>query len=152
MRTKQEIFEHCKKRLKGTAEATTPQKLRFIVIEYLCYFPNIDPYKMAAELRKEGYTIIFDNSSISRAENKAKENKLNRYGKETPNTGKCYIDMWYDNWGKFDEITKIDITFYPNDSKYRGNIYVGQKIVGDYTATSSQAIEKAFPHLVFNWG
>ena len=65
---------------------------------------------------------------------------------------KVYIDMWYDNWGKFDDITKIDITFYPNDGKYRGNIYVGQKIVGDYTATSSQALEKAFPQLVFNWG
>ena len=150
MRTQKEIFEHYKKRLTDTAEATTPQKLRFNVIEYICYFPNINPYKMAAELRKEGYTIIFDDSSISRAENKAKENKLNRYGKATPNTGKCSIDMWYGD--QKSEATKIDIAFFPNDSKYRGNIYIGQKIVGDYTATSSQALEKAFPHLVFNWG
>ena len=150
MKTEKEIFEHYKKRLTETAEATTPQKMRFIVIEYLCSLPNIDPYKMASELQKEGYSIIFDDSAISRAENKAKENKLAKYGKPRDSIGKCYVDMWYGD--KKGESTKIDITFYPNDSKYRGNIYIGQKIVGDYTATSSQALEKAFPHLVFNWG
>lgn len=40
------------------------------------------------------------------------------------------IDMWYGNSHK--EADKIDISFYPNDGKYRGNIYINGKIVGDY--------------------
>lgn len=52
--------------------------LRFNVIEYVCRFPGIDPYKMAATLSAEGVKIVFDDSSISAAENKKKERKVKK--------------------------------------------------------------------------
>lgn len=59
------------------------------------------------------------------------------------------IDMWYgDDHRKAD---KIDITFYPNGGQYRGNIYIGEKNVGDYVCNDSLELEKAFPQLTFNW-
>jgi len=61
----------------------------------------------------------------------------------------CKLDMWYNDSHK--EADKIDITFYPNESKYRGNIYKGGKCIGDYVSDSSQAIEQNFNHLTFNW-
>lgn len=59
------------------------------------------------------------------------------------------IDMWYGDLAP--EAEKVDITFYPNEGRYRGNIYKGGKIVGDYCATCSIELEKRFPQLVFNW-
>ena len=38
------------------------------------------------------------------------------------------IDMWYGDLASKAE--KIDIAFYPNEGKYRGNIYKGGRIVG----------------------
>lgn len=52
--------------------------LRFNVIEYTCSFPRIDPYEMAAVLRAEGIKIFFDDTSISREENRKKERKVTR--------------------------------------------------------------------------
>ena len=52
--------------------------IRFNVIEYLCSFPKIDPFVMAASIIKEGIAIAFDDSSISREENKAKERKVKK--------------------------------------------------------------------------
>ena len=60
------------------------------------------------------------------------------------------VDMWYGDLAS--DAEKIDITFYPNECRYRGNIYKGGRIVGDYWATSSTALEKRFSQLVFNWG
>ena len=40
------------------------------------------------------------------------------------------IDMWYGD--KIKEVTKIDINFYGDSCEYRGNIYIDDKIVGDY--------------------
>ena len=62
---------------------------------------------------------------------------------------KVNIDMWYGN--KIEEVTKIDINFYGNSGEYRGNIYIDNKIVGDYTAKDSISLEEAFPQLTFNW-
>ena len=59
------------------------------------------------------------------------------------------IDMWYgDDHKKAD---KIDITFYPNDGQYRGNICKDGKIVGDYTCNDCLELEKNFSQLTFNW-
>lgn len=59
------------------------------------------------------------------------------------------IDMWYgDDHKKAD---KIDIIFYDLDCEYRGNIYIGGKIVGDYICNDSLELEKSFPQLTFNW-
>lgn len=58
------------------------------------------------------------------------------------------IDMWYGN--KPTEADKINITFYPNEGEYRGNIYKDRKIIGDYTCNDSTELEKAFEQLHFN--
>ena len=62
--------------------------LRFNCIEYVCSFPKIDPYKMAAVLVGWGIKIVFDDSSISQAENKRKENKVRRLVRAEQNGGK----------------------------------------------------------------
>lgn len=59
------------------------------------------------------------------------------------------IDMWYGN--KPTEADKINITFYPNEGEYRGNIYKDGKIIGDYACNDSIELEKAFEQLHFNW-
>ena len=59
------------------------------------------------------------------------------------------IDMWHGD--KHTEADKIDVSFYPNDGEYRGNIYKAGKNIGDYVCTDSTELEKAFPQLVFNW-
>ena len=58
------------------------------------------------------------------------------------------IDMWYKN--KIEEVTKIDISFYGNSGEYRGNIYMNDKIVGDYSTKEYKALENTFKQLVFN--
>ena len=58
------------------------------------------------------------------------------------------IDMWYGN--KIEEVTKIDIIFYDNSGEYRGNIYIDNTIVGDYSTKEYKALENTFKQLVFN--
>ena len=74
----QRIFEFYKKELLVLAGYGKEDSLRFNCIEYTCSFPEIDPYKMAAVLVGYGIKIIFDDSSISKADNKRKENKVRR--------------------------------------------------------------------------
>lgn len=50
------------------------------------------------------------------------------------------------------EADKININFYDQGCEYRGNIYIGGKIVGDYVCNNSVELEKSFPQLTFNWG
>lgn len=59
------------------------------------------------------------------------------------------IDMWYGDDHK--QADKIDITFYSNEEKYRGNIYKDGKYIGDYTCDDSVELERTFPQLTFNW-
>lgn len=59
------------------------------------------------------------------------------------------IDMWYDH--DYKEADKIDIFFYPNEGKYRGNIYKKEKFIGDYVCNDSIELENAFSHLQINW-
>lgn len=68
------IFNYYKERL--IKENQPNGKIRFIVIEYLCRYSKIDPYRMAQSLKNDGYLIIFDDSSISRLENKIKYKKV----------------------------------------------------------------------------
>lgn len=70
------IFNFYKKDLEKLNEKNN--FLRFNVIEYVCSFPKIDPYKMAAALSGEGIKIIYDDSSISKAENQKKERKVKK--------------------------------------------------------------------------
>lgn len=59
------------------------------------------------------------------------------------------IDMWYGD--NYKEADAIDVTFYPNDGEYRGNIYKGGKFIGDYTCNDSVELENKFSQLEFNW-
>lgn len=52
---------------------------RFNVVEYLCSFPKINPYLMAANLIESGIEIVYDDSSISKAENEKKQRKVKRF-------------------------------------------------------------------------
>ena len=53
-------------------------QIRMICIEYVCSFPKINPFKMAKTLKDDGYNILFDDSSISRAENDKKRRKVEK--------------------------------------------------------------------------
>lgn len=57
------------------------------------------------------------------------------------------IDMWYGDDHK--QADKIDITFYPNDGVYRGNIYKDGKYIGDYVCNDCLELEKSFSQLTF---
>lgn len=59
------------------------------------------------------------------------------------------IDMWYGD--SYKEADKIDVTFYPNECMYRGNIYKGGKCIGDYCCDDSVRLEETFSQLQFNW-
>lgn len=58
--------------------ASDEKKVRFICIQYLCQYPKINPYIMAASLIKSGIKIVYDNSAISLEENRKDERKVNR--------------------------------------------------------------------------
>jgi hypothetical protein len=70
--SEKKIFNHYKNRL------NTGGRTRFNVIQYLCKFPGIDPYEMAATLIKEGCQVVFDDSSISMTQNEAHERAVKR--------------------------------------------------------------------------
>lgn len=53
-------------------------QIRMICIEYVCRFPKINPFEMAKALKDGGYNILFDDSSISRAENEKKRRKIEK--------------------------------------------------------------------------
>lgn len=61
------IFDHYKNRLSSEGQG----KARFNVIQYLCSFPKINPYEMAAALIVDGCEIVYNDSSISKAGNEA---------------------------------------------------------------------------------
>ena len=76
---KERIFQHYKNRLiKEVRNTSGNENIRFNVIEYLCNFPKIDPYVMAASIKKDGITILYDDSSISKEENRRKEKQVNK--------------------------------------------------------------------------
>ena len=54
-------------------------QIRMICIEYVCSFPKINPFKMAKALKDSGYNVVFDDSSISRAENEKKKRKVEKF-------------------------------------------------------------------------
>ena len=72
----QKLFEFYKNRL--VTECGGHGAFRFNAIEYMCRFPEIDPVEMAVALRKEGYVVVFDDSSISHGENVRKRKMVAR--------------------------------------------------------------------------
>ena len=65
-RSKEEIFAHYKDYI---LKDNIAKQVRFNVVQYLCSFPTIDPYQMAASIVRDGYQIVYDDSSISQEEN-----------------------------------------------------------------------------------
>ena len=51
-------------------------------------------------------------------------------------------DMWYGF--SFDKVTGADCYFFSDDGKYRGNLYRGHEIIGDFSGDDSVEIERAF--------
>lgn len=76
------LFQYCKRELVQSATMTTPGRIRFIAVQYLCSFSRISPYDMAVSLANDGFEILFDNSAISKAEREAERRKFNRALKE----------------------------------------------------------------------
>lgn len=72
---KERVFNHYKNDLQNAAGE---KELRFNCIEYTCSFPKINPFVMAASLVKDGFTILYDDSSISTTENRRKENQVKK--------------------------------------------------------------------------
>ena len=72
----QATFEYYKNRL--VKECGGDGRFRFNAIEFICSFPGIDPVEMAVALKKDGYGVVFDDSSISRGENLRKEKMVER--------------------------------------------------------------------------
>ena len=70
------VFNHYKNGLKKMT--LSQERLRFACIEYVCSFTNIDPYKMAAILIRDGIKILYDDASISQKENAVKERKVRK--------------------------------------------------------------------------
>lgn len=76
---KEKTFQHYKNRLvHEVRNASGNENIRFNAIEFLCSFPSIDPFVMAASIIKDGINVLFDDSSISKQENKAKERKVQK--------------------------------------------------------------------------
>lgn len=57
------------------------------------------------------------------------------------------LDMWYGD--KLEDVTQVDVMFTDLDCVYRGNIYIGKNVVGDFKAKTLQEVEKRFPQLEF---
>lgn len=76
---KERVFNHYKNDLQNIANRTRDGKeLRFNCIEYVCNLPKINPFAMAASLIKDGFTILYNDSSISTAENRRKEKQVKK--------------------------------------------------------------------------
>lgn len=70
------IFEFYKNDLERGGEKMG--QVRMNVIEYVCSFPKINPYKMAASLIFDGFNVVFDDSSISQKENERKQKAVEK--------------------------------------------------------------------------
>lgn len=72
------LKDYCVKELRRVAiEGTKDDMIRFCAIEYLSHMHKQNPYEIAKELRDVyGYVILFDDTAISREENKKKHKKL----------------------------------------------------------------------------
>jgi hypothetical protein len=71
------MFLHYKQRIMS-GDRPIKNTTRFNVIEYLCSFPKINPYEMAASILKEGWTINYDDSSICINENEIKRRRVEK--------------------------------------------------------------------------
>ena len=57
------------------------------------------------------------------------------------------LDFWYGD--TLEDITKIEYWWGDTDYEYRGIMFKGDKVVGDFTFDSSTEIEEVF-HVLYN--
>lgn len=76
------MFDFYKRRIINEVANSNPFGIRFNCIQFLCAAPQLNPFLMAASLQLDGYTILFDDSSISHSENMANMAKVNKATKE----------------------------------------------------------------------
>lgn len=76
------MFNAYKKQLIKIAGLAGHNAIRFNCVQYLCSFPKINPVEMAASLQNDGHIILFDDSSISVAENRANQKSVNKAAKK----------------------------------------------------------------------
>ena len=68
------VFNFYKKEL--ITSAFEAGKVRFLCIEYVCNNSKyVNPYDLAVSLRKDGFEILYNDSSITPKENERKKNK-----------------------------------------------------------------------------
>ena len=72
------VFQYYKQDLIKTKEISKNIGLRFNVIEYVCNFPKINPFVMAASIANDGITILYDDASITKEENRRKERQVKK--------------------------------------------------------------------------
>ena len=53
------------------------------------------------------------------------------------------FDLWYGHSLK--DVNAVNVSFYPNDSEYRGNVYKDGKAIGDFVSNDSVQVEIVFP-------
>lgn len=70
------IFEFYKKDIEKLGKEIG--QVRMNVIEYVCSFPKINAYKMAASIVLDGFKVVFDDSSISQKENEKKRKAVEK--------------------------------------------------------------------------
>lgn len=73
------IFEFYKNDLKKLGRKHG--QIRMNVIEYTCSFPKIDPFKMAQDLVRDGFKVVFDDSSISQKKTNRKRKKYTTFNR-----------------------------------------------------------------------
>lgn len=63
-RSKEEMFAHYKDYILKGDRVEHP--IRFNVVQYVCSFPAIDPYEMAAAIVRGGYQIAYETRQLAR--------------------------------------------------------------------------------------
>lgn len=79
-RKAQRLLDYYFRELERTGDSCNKQ-IRFICVEHQCRLSDIDPFKIVADLKQKGYTLVFDDASISHNENVQKYKKVERYWK-----------------------------------------------------------------------
>lgn len=59
------------------------------------------------------------------------------------------LDFWYND--KITDVTKITFAFYDCDCVYRGNMFINDKCIGDFSTSDSLEIERTFSQFAFNY-
>ena len=57
------------------------------------------------------------------------------------------LDFWYGD--KLEDVNGVTVSFSDLDCEYRGNMWKGNKIIGDFSTQDSMDLYKVFPWFDF---